>query len=118
MSGGRFDYSQGRLANELYGWDLYLQYGEDGFKEAKKAAQRNPFKDVELSEMFWDFLCVLQSLDYYLSGDNAHYTYAEDVEYFKNKWLGATEEERVKRIVNNCIGKAKEDISESLGVEL
>jgi len=45
MSGGRFDYLQGRLANELYGWDLYLQYGEDGFKEAKKAAQINPFKD-------------------------------------------------------------------------
>lgn len=118
MSGGRFDYKQSNLAYELYGWDAYLKYGEKGFNESKKAAKINPFQDVELSEMFWDFLVVLQSLDYYLSGDNGYYTYQDDVKYFKDKWFGVSDEERVKRIVNNCIDSAKEEISATLNIEL
>lgn len=111
MSGGRFNYKQYSIAEEVYGYDMYLDYGDDGFSKSRLAAKRNPFEDVEMSEMFWDMLCVLHSLDWYQSGDNCESTYRDDVEYFKKKWFGKTEEDRVKTIVDNAILNMKEDIA-------
>jgi len=118
MSGGRFGYRQSDLSYELYGYGLDLSYGEKGFKQSEKAAQINPFNDVELSELFWDMLCLVQSLDYYKSGDNGKHVYQEDKQYFKNKWFNITDKERIKRIATHCLNEAKDNISESLGIEL
>jgi hypothetical protein len=116
MSGGHFNYIQGRVADELYGWDLYIDYGEKGFQNSKEAAKRNPFEDMEMSELFFDALCVLHSLDYYLSGDNGKYQYENDLKYFKDKWFGKTEKERVEHIINIAIENATDDIKQTFGI--
>ena len=116
MSGGHFDYIQGRVADELYGWDIHVDYGNDGFKNSKLAAKRNPFEDMEMSELFYDALCVLHSLDWYLSGDTSKSQYTDDLEYFKEKWLGKTDKERVEHIIDLALENAKEDIRQSFGI--
>ena len=117
MSGGHFDYIDNRIAETVFGYsDLYPDYGEEGFGQAKKAAKINPFDDVEISEMFWDMLCLLHSLDWCQSGDTSEATYRQDVEYFKEKWFGKTEEERAKRIIDNALECARGDIMTALGI--
>ena len=111
MSGGRFNYKQFDIADEVYGYDVGLSYGQDGFKQAKEAVSRDPFEDVEMSEIFWDMLCVLQSLDWYESGDTSESTYRADVAYFKKKWLGKPPEKRIGSIINRSVEKMKDDIS-------
>lgn len=116
MSGGHFDYIQSRAADELYGWDIAINYGDRGFANSKLAAKRNPFEDMEMSEIFFDALCVLHSLDWYLSGDNGKSQYENDLKYFKDKWLGKTEKERVKHIIDIAIENATDNIKQTFGI--
>lgn len=118
MSGGRFDYKQYIIADEVFGYGLSLTYGQDGFKQSKLAAKINPFHDVEMSEMFWDILVVLQSLDWFDSADTSELTYREDVEYFKNKWLGKTTDERINKMIDDAVEKARHEINVALGKEM
>ena len=114
MSGGHFGYKQYEIVEELFGYyDLSLDYGEDGFKQSKKAAQINPFDDVEMSEMFWDMMCVVHSLDWYLSGDTGEHTYREDVERFKKKWLGKTQSERLQHVLDIGLQNIREDVTKA-----
>jgi len=114
MSGGRFDYKQYILSEEVYDYHMSLTYGQDGFKQAKRAAKLNPFEDVEMSEMFWDMLVVLHSLDWYLSGDTSEPTYRDDVEYFKKKWLGKDVNQRIEHMIDNALESAREDIKTAI----
>lgn len=117
MSGGRYDYMQYRISDELFG-HIGLSYGQEGFCQSKIAAKINPFHDVEISEMFWDMLVLLHSLDWYESGDTCESTYRTDVEYFKKKWLGKTAGERIDRMVENAVENAKHEINVALGREM
>lgn len=116
MSGGHFDYVQGRIADEVYGWDIAINYGDKGFANSRIAARRNPFEDMEMSELFFDALCVLHSLDWYLSGDNRESTYRADLEYFKNKWLGKTEKERIEHVIDIAVEGAKDKIKQTFNI--
>lgn len=117
MSGGRWDYMQIRLAEEIYGWDMNCHYGDDGFKQSKKAARKDPLEDAELSELVWDVFIVLHSYDWYASGDNCEETYRADVQRFKDKWMKKTQKERVKRQVDRELELARESLYKSLGIE-
>lgn len=97
MSGGAFDYSQRNLAHELFGWDLTLDYGKDGFDQSSLAGKKNPMEHRILSELVWDVLVLIHSLDWYHSGDTDEETYEEDVEYFKNKWLNFDTNKQVEK---------------------
>ena len=54
MSGGRFDYLDLSLKNEIFGWSEKCY---------------NVLEDVELSELVWDVLDLLHDYDWYISGD-------------------------------------------------
>ena len=116
MSGGHFEYKQYNIAEQLYGYGMSLSYGQDGFDQSKKAAKLNPFHDVEISEMFWDMLVLVQSLDWYESGDNGLFTYSTDVDTFKEKWFGKTDKDRAKHIIDNCLETARDDIYQAMGI--
>lgn len=92
MSGGLWNYVDNHLADEIFGWDMDCRYGERGHKECSKARRKNPMEDREVSEMLWDMLCLLNSRDYYGSGDIGKDAYKEDLKWFKDKWLHRTEE--------------------------
>jgi len=85
MSGGKWDYRDSGACDEIF--DMYPDYGKRGHSLAKKARERNPFKDEDISELVWDVFCLIHSADYCFSGDTGEEDYETDVDYFKNKWL-------------------------------
>lgn len=86
MSGGHFDYVEGRLEDEMFG--IGLSYDLDGNKGYSAEARRqNPLMDEDLSELAYDLLCLIHSFDYYIEDDTSEETYRKDVNFFKQKWL-------------------------------
>ena len=96
MSGGHFDYKQGSLATEMFGWDIQLDYGAEGHLTSKAARAINPMEDREISEIVWDVLCLIQSYDWYASADTSEEDYRADVKWFKDKWFNRTKEKSIK----------------------
>ena len=117
MSGGAFDYQQRNLAYELFGWRLTVDYGEDGHAQSKEARKVNPMNDRELSELVWDVLCLIHSLDWCKSGDTGDGDYASDVKWFKDKWLPRTQEDVIQAYKQDLRDFADELIREIGGDE-
>lgn len=116
MSGGHLEWTHERLAQELFGWGMSINYGERGFKQSVEAGRKNPLEDRELSKLCWDLLCVLYSFDYYKSGDTDEEDYRSDVEYFKNKWLKPGRKATAKRLVDEEVERLREELYQELGV--
>ena len=116
MSGGHFDYSQDRLARDMFGWDLELSYGKRGFSQVEKAGKLNPLEDRELSKLAWDLLCVIHSYDYYISGDTREEQYRQDVQHFKDKWLKPVRKETAMRLVNEECQRLKDELYKDLWI--
>lgn len=95
MSGGHLDYFPRRLGEELFGWNMNVDYGEDGWKQSEKARKMNPLENSEVSEMCWDMICLLHSYEWWKSGDNCEERYQEDLDHFKDKWLKRTPKQRL-----------------------
>ena len=116
MSGGLFNYTNDRLSEEIFGWEFYPHYGKEGFSKSKRARKANPLEDKQLSEMLFDFLCLLHSFDYYKKGDTSEKVWKEDVKYFKEKWFGKTAEELVVREIELSMEEAKTELLETFGI--
>lgn len=102
MSGGHFDYS-------------YSPQDLDG-----------EWRDEEINELFNDLMCggefsvrgyggLLQSLDFWLSGDIDEERYREAVTEFKKKWMHRTPRTRVEFYQNKlqeCADKLKKEMGD------
>jgi len=73
MSGGRFNYQDEYLKQDMFG------YGDEKIKD--------PMEDIELSTLVFDVFNLIHDLDWYKSGDNGADDYAEAKVNFKKKWL-------------------------------
>lgn len=74
MSGGRFNYMNDTVQNEIFGyWD-----------EGKIP---NVFEDREISELIYDVFNLIHDFDWYASGDTCKETYLKQKAAFKKKWL-------------------------------
>lgn len=116
MSGGRFNYLDGSLASEMFNY-LSPSYGKSGFGLADQARRINPLKDRQVSELCWDLLCLIHSFDWMVSGDTCEETYAEDLKYFKEKWLQVLPADLTKREVDKTVAELKEDLYAEFGIE-
>ena len=95
MSGGRFDYKDQGLRNEIFGWgDTWC----------------NVFEDREISELVWDVLNLVHEFDWYDSGDTGEDTWLKEKVAFKGKWLSGNNADRVKRIIDDTFREAKEEL--------
>lgn len=119
MSGGRFNYEDTVLANTIFGYKVTPDYGMNSdqvMKDSMLARKLNPFQDAEISELVFDVFCLLKSFDYSESGDIGEEDYAKDVRFFKDKWLGKNEEERVKSEIDKSVDQLKQDLYKEFGV--
>ena len=118
MSGGRFDYMNDNLCNELFRWSVCPVYGmatdEEYKRSIKNAREINPLKDKVLSEMLYDMFCLLHSFDWAESGDTSEEVYREDVLYFKKKWLKALPDDIIKRQIEAGLGELREELYRDL----
>ena len=100
MSGGKFNYVDSRLKDEISGW-------------ADKP--RNVLEDREISELVWDVLNLIRDYDRYASGDTCKGTYLKSKAEFKKKWMGNSEV-RVRRIVDEALKQCKDELYETFGL--
>ena len=101
MSGGRFDYKDISLKNEIYGWtDKPI----------------NVFEDREISELVWDVLDLIHDFDWYISGDTCRETSMKSKSDFKKKWF-SNRGVRVRRIVDDAINQCKNELYETFGFD-
>ena len=100
MSGGKFNYIDSQLKNEIFDW-----------------ADRpiNVFEDREISELVWDVLELIHEFDYYKSGDNCRETYLEAKAEFKKKWL-SNRGIRVKHTIDTAIDELRQELYETYGM--
>lgn len=104
MSGGRWNYMDSTLKNEMF------EYSRSGDKLP------NIFEDRELSELTYDLFNLMHDLDWYLSGDTCKDTYLESKAAFKKKWLG-NRGQRIKRTVDAAIEDCKRELYETYGLK-
>lgn len=119
MSGGRFNYEDTVLANTIFGYKVTPDYGMNSdqvMKDSMLARKLNPFQDAEISELVFDIFCLLKSFDYSESGDIGEENYVADVKFFKDKWLGNTEQERIKSEIDKSVSQLKEDLYKEFGI--
>lgn len=103
MSGGRFDYLDLSLKNEIFGWsDKY----------------HNVLEDVELSELVWDVLDLLHDYDWYICGDTEEDTWLKAKSEFKKKWFGAERKDIIKRAIDNSLKDCKEELYKTYDILL
>ena len=101
MSGGRFDYVDSRLKDEIFGWT---------------DEPSNVFEDREISELVWDVLNLIHDYDWYASGDTCKETYLKAKAEFKRKWMD-NRGVRVRRIVDEALKHCKDELYETFGLE-
>lgn len=89
MSGGRFNYIDSRLKDEIFGWT---------------DEPHDVFEDMEISNLVWDVCDLIHAYDWYASGDTCEETYLQKKQEFKNKWLGGTD----KRVAQMYVIFSKE----------
>jgi len=76
MSGGHFDYRDQQLTYEIFG--MYPEYDLESrvHKVRAKLARREArLRDLDISELAYDLLCLIHSFDYYVSCDTSEETY-------------------------------------------
>lgn len=109
MSGGHFDYIDGSLQSQIFGWDT---------ETTEEAMKLNPLQDKELSGMVFEMLNLLHDFDWYVSGDTSKTTFSKNLMEFKNKWLNSTTEDRIKYIVDSSLNSVKEDLYNTFQISL
>ena len=101
MSGGRFDYKDSSLKNEIFGWT---------------DKPWNALEDREISELAWDLLDLLHEFDWYKSGDTGKESYLEAKEKFKTKWF-SNRDVRVRQIVDTAIADVRTELYETFSIK-
>lgn len=99
MSGGRFNYTDMTLKDEIFGWT---------------DKPKNVLEDKEISELVWDVLELIHKYDWYASGDTCKETYLEAKAEFKKKWFD-NRGVRVRRIVDEALKQCKDELYETFG---
>ena len=102
MSGGYFNYLDGQLKSEIFGWtDRY----------------NNVFEDKQISALVWDVLDLIHEFDWYKSGDNCRDTYLKAKRDFKKKWLSDNSAERTKMFVDETLADLKKELYETFDIK-
>ena len=117
MSGGHFNYTNDRVCDEIFGWTVRADYGDEGFAQSKIARKLNPLEDLVISEIVFDVFCLLHSYDWYASGDTCEETYREDVKRFKEKWLKSLSKLHMREIVNEETSRLRDELFKAFNIE-
>lgn len=101
MSGGRFNYMDSSLKNEIFDWS---------------DNPSNVFEDREISELVWDVLELIHEYDWYASGDTCKEDYLKAKANFKKKWL-SNRGVRVRHIVDAALKQCHDELYETFNLK-
>lgn len=103
MSGGRFNYTDSSLMDEIF-----------GFSEKPK----NVFEDWEISQLVWDTLELIHDYDLYVCSDTCEETWLKAKQKFKRKWFGSSRRDRLKKIIDDTAEEFKKEMYKTIGVKV
>lgn len=99
MSGGHWEYKDGDLKVQIFGW---------------KDKPSNALDDIELSELLWDMLNLLHDYDWYISGDTGREDWDASRKAFKKKWLSDSRADNLKTLIEKKLAEVKDELEEML----
>lgn len=102
MSGGYFNYLDGRLKSEIFSYT---------------DSPHNVFEDLEISELTWDLLNLIHAYDLYVSGDTERGRYLKAKAAFRSKWLNSSEDVRIKHMIDKALNELRQELYETYNVE-
>lgn len=111
MSRGYFDYHNIVLRDKLFPRCYHNTPGQ-----TKMARRDDPMEDKLLSELVYDIMEVLDDLDCYKTGDINEAEYRETTEAFRAKWFDITNEDLLRREIENNLTEVKENLYKSFGL--
>lgn len=103
MSGGRFNYTDSSLMDEIF-----------GYSEKPK----NVFEDWEISQLVWDTLELIHDFDLYVCSDICEETWLKAKQKFKKKWFESSRKDRLKKIVDDTAEEFKKEMYKTIGVKV
>lgn len=103
MSGGRFNYTDSSLMDEIFG------YSEK---------PTNVFEDWEISRLVWDTLELIHDYDLYVCSDTCEETWLEAKQKFKKKWFESPRKDRLKKIIDDTAEEFKKEMYKTIGLTL
>lgn len=115
MSGGRFNHTDRVLTTEMFDtWASYAMGDFDYQCNVKRVRRQNRFEDKVISELIYDVMCLINSYDWYASGDTDEETYRKDVNFFKKKWLKLLDKKYVRELIDEELADTKEELLKAL----
>lgn len=94
MSGGRFNYQDMSLKNEIFGYT---------------DRPNNVFEDREISALVWDVFDLIHAFDWYASGDTDIEDYKIEKQKFKDKWF-RSREQIAKSTIDNAVEELRQEL--------
>lgn len=105
MSRGYWNYKNQDLCDNIFGWNSDVDNVP------------NVFEDKEISQLIREVFYLLYAFDSYKCSDWSEGTWLEVKNKFKEKWLGAPTDDRVKAIVEQVMNEAKAEIYKTFDIE-
>lgn len=102
MSGGRFNYMDSSLMDEIFG------YSEK---------PRDVFEDMEISQLVWDVLELIHDFDWYASGDSGEDDWLKAKARFRKKWFETVRKDRLKKIIDEKVEQTRQELYKTIGVK-
>ena len=97
MSGGKFNYQNDILKDEIYGYSM---------------EPTNVFGDWMVSELVWDMFNLLHAYDWYASGDTCEETWQKAKRQFKDKWF-CDYKQIEARVIDAAVDKLRRELYET-----
>lgn len=103
MSGGRFNYMDSSLMDEIFGYSGKL---------------RDVFEDMEISQLVWDVLELIHDFDWYASGDTGEDDWLKAKAKFRKKWFETARKDRLKKIIDEKVEETRMELYKTIGVKV
>lgn len=97
MSGGKFQYQNDMLKDEIFGYSLQ---------------PTNVFDDWMISELVWDMFNLIHAYDWYASGDTCEETWLKAKRQFKDKWF-CDYKMIGERVIDTAVDKLRRELYET-----
>lgn len=103
MSGGRFNYMDSSLMDEIFGYS---------------SKPRDVFEDMEISQLVWDVLELVHSFDLYASDDTGEDDWLKAKAKFRKKWFETARKDRLKKIIDEKVEETRMELYKTIGVKV
>lgn len=118
MSGGTYFGKNSEFCEAIFDYRVSVHYGlgsPEYRKNLTKVRKQNPMCDIIASELLYDIMCLVHSMDYLKACDISEDMYDGDLAYFKRKWFkGGIPADIAKEVIDGETERVREELTKML----